>query len=538
MRRLGLALLALTLSLGCRSKSAADAAVSTEWLEGRLPAESGAPTDGGVLRVRLMSEPACLNTLDDACRDGAGLRMTRGLVLESLLELGPDGALRPGLAGAWQEREEGRVTSLSLRPGATFSDGTAVSARDVVATFDALMDTARPTGALRGEVAELRAWRATDAGTVELTWQRPSPFAFRALTRVPIFSAAQLAGDWSALAQRPLGSGPFVVDAWERGQQLTLRRREPGRAHLERVVFRFVKDHTAAAAMFERGEFELMTAITPQLWRAMESQPWARRQWNRIKSLDNSYSYIAWNQAHPHLRDVRVRRALAHLYDAELITRVADLDLELPTVCPYLQGSPSCDPTVERLAFSQAAARALLTDAGFADDDGDGVLERDGVPLRFTFLLPGSSARLAKVVPLLQEQLTAAGIDLVVEKVETSTLSARVARRDFDAVSRLWTEFDTEQDLFPMFHASQVDGGANWVGYANVEVDRLIEEVRAEPSAERRHALQRRLHAALYADQPYLFMTSRQSLDAAKKTVHGLAPSVSWYDLRVVWVEH
>jgi peptide/nickel transport system substrate-binding protein len=319
---------------------------------------------------------------------------------------------------------------------------------------------------------------------------------------------------------------------------LTLLRRPGGAAHLERIVFRFVKDHPAAAAMFERGEFDLMTAITPSLWRSLEEpkSAWARRGWNRIKSLDNSYSYIAWNEARPFFADARVRRALAHLYDARLITRVVDLDLELPTTCPYFRNGSSCDPTVEPLAFSPDAARALLADAGFKDTDDDGVLDRDGVPLRFTFLLPSVQVRLSKLLPMLQEQFKPVGIDVQIEKVETSSLSARVARRDFDVVSRLWTEFDREQDLYPMFHSSQIDGGSNWVGYSNPEVDQLIDRVRTEFDEGKRHQLEQALHARLYSDQPYLFMTTRQSLDAAKRRVHGLQPSVLWYDLRAVWV--
>ena len=89
-----------------------------------------------------------------------------------------------------------------------------------------------------------------------------------------------------------------------------------------------------------------------------------------------------------------------------------------------------------------------------------------------------------------------------------------------------------------MFHSSQIDGGSNWVGYANPEVDRLIEQVRGEFDDGKRHQLEQRLHAQLYADQPYLFMTSRQSLDASKKRVHGLRPSILWYDLRAVWVSN
>lgn len=535
--------LTLVSLVGCRSKSSVDAGppavqISQDWLDGKLPPERGTPKPGGALTVRVMNEPACLNLLEDRCRDGWVSRMTKGLVVEPLIEINRDGALVGGVASSWSDSDDHHLTTFTLREGATFSDGAALTADDVIATFDAMMGGKNPTGALRGNFAGLTAWKAVDARTVQLTWSAPSPFALRSLAGVPVLSAKQLAGDWATLAAAPIGTGPYVVAAWERGQSLTLTRREGGRAYVDRIVFRFVKDHTAAGAMFERGEFDLMTSITPQLWRAIESKPWAQTGWNRIKSLDNSYSYVGWNQARADLADVRVRRALAHLYDAKLITRIVDLDLELPTVCPYLQGSASCDPNVKPLPFSPDTARALLADAGFTDSDGDGVLERDGAPLRFHFLLPSTQVRLSKLVPMLQEQFKPVGIDLEIEKVEASSLSARVAKRDFEVVSRLWTEFDTEQDLFPMFHSSQIDGGANWVGYASPEADRLIEQVRGEFDEAKRRALQRALHAQLYADQPYLFMTSRQSLDAAKTRVHGLAPSVTWYDLRVVWVEN
>ena len=526
---------------GCRSSSAPDAAVapavSPDWLEGRLPAEQGTPRDGGTLVVRVMNEPGCVNLLADGCRDSWVSRMTHRLVTQTLIAASPtDATLRKELASEWTESEDHSLSTFTLRGDAVFSDGARLTASDVIATLDAVMDPKRETGAIRGESAALGSWKALDKSRVQLRWSKPSPFALRALARLPILSAKELSGDWAKL--QPIGTGPFVVEKWERGQALTLARRPGGAAYLDRIVFRFVKDHTAAGAMFERGEFDLMTGITPALWRSLEDprSAWARRDWNRIKSLDNSYSYIAWNEARPFFADARVRRALAHLYDARLISRIVDLDLELPTTCPYFKNGASCDPTVQAMAFSPDTARALLADAGFKDSDDDGVVERDGVPLRFTFLLPSTQVRLGKVLPMLQEQLKPVGIDVQIEKVETSTLSARVARRDFDVVSRLWTEFDREQDLYPMFHSSQIDGGSNWIGYANPEVDRLIEQVRAEFDESKRHQLEQELHAKLYADQPYLFMTTRQSLDAAKRRVHGLQPSVLWYDLRAVWV--
>jgi peptide/nickel transport system substrate-binding protein len=536
----------------CSSLRAPDAGQSIQptasWLEGRPPDERNAPQRGGTLVVRAMMEPGGLNFLDNSFRDAWVSRITRNLVFETLLGVEPsDGSLKPQLATAWGASDDHRVLTLSLSSSATFSDGRPFGANDVVAVFDAIMAPSNRTEAIRAELFGLESWRALDGHTVELRWKTASPLALRALSRVPMYSANQLAGAWTSLAERPIGTGPFRIADWQRGQTLTLERRHgrdgrDDRAYLDRIVFRFVKDHTAAAGLFERGAFDLMTNIQTSLWRAMEAPTpeydWAKADWQRLKSIDNSYSYIAWNEAHPAFADARVRTALAKLYDSALVARLVDFDLEPPTTCPYYAPSDSCDPLVTPIRFSPMEAARDLAAAGFEDHDGDGILDRAGIPFRFTFLLPASSVRLGRLVPLLHEQLTALGIDMKIEKVDTATLSARLARRDFDAVSRVWTEFDREHDIFPIFHSSQSDGGSNFIGFSNEKVDRLLESLQNEFDPVRRRALEREAHRAIFAAQPYLFMTVRPSLDAAKRSVHGLKPAVTWYDLREVWVSH
>lgn len=537
-------LFALTL-VGCGSchqRAAADAGASAptaDWLEGRPPPEVGAPRRGGTLTVRAPAEPAGLDPLEDRFRDGWTIRMTRNLVLEGLLAIDPvDYTLQPQLAETWRDSEDHRVTTFVLRRGVTFHDGTALTTRDVAAVLEAVMDPKRPTASLRSAFTELEGWKVLDQRTIELHWRRPSPFVLRALAQLPIVPAASLGGDWSALAASPTGTGPYRVASWERGAAVTLERAGAwwgGEVHLERIVFRVVKDATVAAGLFERGEVDLMCGLQPAAWRAMEADPsmaWARG-WNRLRSPDNSFSYIAWNEALPSFADVRVRRALAHLYPAELVARTIDLGLEPPTTCPHFTQGERCDATVQPLAFSVDAARAELADAGFTDADGDGVLERDGAPLRFHLLIPATSVRLGKLAPLLQEQARLAGVDVIPEKADVATLSTRVSQRDFDAVSRIWTEFDADHELSYIFHTG---GGSNFIGYSSPEADRLLDEIRGTWDPGRRRELERALHRRLYEDQPYLFMTVRQSLDAAKPKVQGLRPSLQWYDLRRVWL--
>ena len=541
---------ALASCSSCAKKAGADAGASgpsAAWLDGQVPSQTAAPTDGGTLVIRAMLEPDGLNFLDEAFRDGWTSRTMRNTVFEALIEIDSlDYSLKPQLAERFETSADGLTQTFHLRQGVKFHDGSDFTSRDVIAVLNAVMDGKHPTESLRADFVDLESWKALDDFTVALRWKRVAPFSLRQVAKLPIYPAPSLEGDWATLplARAPIGTGPFRFAAWKTGEALTLERFDgwwAGKPHLDQVTFRFVKDHTLATTLFEKGTFDVMTNIQPTVWRAIESadpkNAWAWRGYNRLRSPDNSYSYIAWNEAVPIFADVRVRRALAMAYPADLVSRGVDFGLELPTTCPYYLGSNKCDPAVKAHAYDPKKARALLEEAGFEDADGDGILEREGKPLRFRFILPGASVRLGKLVPLLQEAYKQMGVELVPELVEGAVLNARIARRDFEAVSRVWTEFDVEQDQYQVFHSSQIDGGSNFAGYASAEVDALLEKIRAEPDAAKRLALERALHRKLYEDQPYLFMTARQTLDAAKTRVHGIIPSLVWYDLRRVWVD-
>ncbi len=533
---------------GCAKKTRApDGGADLAWLEGQPLKDIGAPADGGTLIIRAMLEPDGLNFLDEAFRDGWTSRTMRNNVFEQLIEIDPvDYSLKPQLAESYESSADHLTQTFHLRRGVKFHDGSEFTSRDVIAVLDAVMDGKHPTESLKADFVDLAGWKAIDDFTVELRWKQVAPFSLRQVAKLPIYPAESLEGDWAslALARRPIGTGPFAFDSWKTGEQLVLKRFDgwwAGKPHLDTVIFRFVKDHTLATALFEKGAFDVMTNIQPTVWRAIEAadpkNAWAQRGYQRLRSPDNSYSYIAWNEALPFFADVRVRRALAMGYPSDLVSKAVDLGLELPTTCPYFLGSSKCDPGVKALPYDPKKGRALLEEAGFKDSDADGVVERDGVPLRFRFILPGTSVRLGKLVPLLQESYKQMGVDLVPEVVEGAVLGARMAKRDFEVVSRVWTEFDVEQDQYQVFHSSQIDGGSNFTGYASAEVDAMLEKIRSEPDADKRLQLERALHRKLYEDQPYLFMTARQTLDAAKTRVHGIIPSLVWYDLRRVWVD-
>lgn len=558
-----LLLLALVgLAVACKPKpktpepapAAANVVQPTEaWLRGELPpsVQQGTPQKGGTFTFRVYAEPAGLNRLHDQMVDGTMVRYTVGPVYETLAEPDRDTApryeLKPLLAESWKESDDHLTLTVKLRKGVKFHDGSSFTAKDVKATVDAILDPKNLTTSIRARFTELSSLTAPDEHTVVVKWKKAHFLSNREfLAGVPVFPAKALEGDFNTLAinRAPIGTGPFKFASWETGKAITLVKNSDywgTPAFVDQIVVRIVKDDTIATQLWERGEFDLMTRIQPSVWKSLETlspqHAWAVTGYHRIFFVENNYTWIAWNEERPFFADAKVRRALAMLFPSDVVARSIDMGLELPTTCPYYRESDGCDPDVKPIAFDPKGAKALLAEAGWKDANKDGVLDKDGVPFKFTFLSTPHSVKLGKLVPLLQEQFKRAGIEMDVETVDASQYVGRLRAHEFDAASLGWATNEPMKDNFQVFHSSQAKGGSNYVSYKNPEVDQLLEQIRVTWDGAERAALERKVHRALFDDQVYLFLTNRPALDAIKVSVHGVKPSLAWYDLRKVWVE-
>lgn len=554
MRRLAL----LFLLCGCPKKDSVDAGTAAqltatkEWLDGTLPASAleGTPVKGGTFTLRVHVEPNGLNRLHDQFAEGTMSRYTLATVYETLAELDRDTHprydLKPVLAEKWEESADHKTLTVHLKKGVRFHDGSSFTSKDVKAVLDAVMNPKNATRAMASYFEDVASLTTPDPETVVLKWKKAYFLANRNfLTSLPMMPSKALEGDFDTLAinRAPIGTGPWKFASWESGRALTFERFDGywGKpAWLDKVVVRFVKDETVAAQLWEQGEFDLMTRIQPAVWRSVEqpgpSNAWAIRGYHRIRSPENNYGWVGWNELRPFFADARVRQALGHLYPAQKVARNIDLDLEAPTTCPYFSESPSCDPSVKPLAYDPKAAAKLLDEAGWVDTNGDGVRDRDGVPFKFTFVSNAYSVKLGKLLPLMQEELRKAGIEMDIEKIEAGSYLKRLRDQDFDACSLNWSNADPAQDNYAVFHSSQAGkNGSNFVSYKSKQVDALLEQIRDEFDEARRTEIEREVHRTLYADQVYLFLTNRPTLDAVKVGVQGLKPSLAWYDLKKVW---
>lgn len=511
---------------------------------GVLPpeAQAGTPVDGGTLTVLMPTEPAQLTYLFES--DLNLLRMTVPLVYEPLVWAEPDDPARfvPRLAERWDASPDGLVYTFTVRDGVRWHDGAPLTADDVLFTFDLVMDPKGRSAHVRSAWANLTSWTRLDARTIRFTFAKPYFLTLDAFAATPILPKHVFGGGdafANAANRRPVGTGPFRFASWESGDKRLVLERNAAywgeRAHVERVVFRFIEDRTVSARVMARGEADVLLTYTPEQWlRAADDAAFVSKNWLVRDYAEGGFTYIGWNEQRPLFADRRVRAALARLVDRDYVERRLLKGLYADHACALYFAGPDCDPSHKPPPYDPAGARRLLDEAGWSDHDGDGLRDKDGVPLRFTFTYPNGSTLAEQVGILLRDELARSGIEVRLQRLEWATFLGRLRRGELEATSLAWGG-GVRVDPTSQWHSGP-EGGRNWLGFSNPEADSLLDAARGELDDERRHALFREFGRVLSREAPDVWLGTGPTLGAINKRVRGARVGPGW-DYARLWLE-
>ncbi len=447
------------------------------------------------------------------------------LVFERLADLAPGGtpvdprAYRPRLAASWQ-----RVDSLGWRfrlaEGARWADGRPVTADDVVFSFDAFADSAIDAPA-RSYIAGRVTAIAEDAATVLVQFSESYPeqlydatYHVRILPRHiwDTIPRDRWAADTSVA--RLVGSGPFRVSEWRRGQFLRLQRRDDGGrgreragAEIQEIVWRFAADPDAAVNLVLSHEADLMElTAAPQAAERVAADD--SLEVKRYPSA--AYGFLGFNLtdrdrkgAHPVL-DRATRRALAMA-----VNRPA---LATATFGPGAGAPPGpmsrllwiWNDSIATLPFDTAAAAKALVDAGWTGRPGE-IRRRRGRPLTFDILVPGTSTTRRQIATAIQAAWRGLGADVSVSAVDFPVFQERLGRGRFDSYIGAWLDEPSARGLAEQWTRAGWEA-INYGRYANPAFDALF----ARAGAEQNPAAARRLYTeamdTLNADAPAIFL--------------------------------
>jgi peptide/nickel transport system substrate-binding protein len=334
----------------------------------------------------------------------------------------------------------------------------------------------------------------------------------------------------------PMGTGPYVVDSWKSNDRLTLVRNEnywtdKYKGYLDEIVFKFIDEDNTALLALKSGDIDFLYRMTSeQSFETLEPEPdWFKGKYVKAHWYVPSFSYIGWNMRKPMFRDRETRLALALLLDTQDF-----LDKKMYGQGVLVSGSayyfaPAYDQKVKPIGYDQETARDLLEEAGWADTDGDGILDRDGQKFAFDLLISTGRESTKILAGILQENCKSIGIDIKVKELEWASFLENVLNREFDAVTLGWMS-PLESDPYQIWHSSQADEerSSNHVAFVSREADELIEQVRVTIDKDKRSAIFNSLHRILDREQPYTFLYTGKDHGAYHKRFRG----VKWYRIR------
>ncbi|HZP43252.1 MAG TPA: ABC transporter substrate-binding protein [Candidatus Binatia bacterium] len=462
------------------------------------------------LVVVLPSDP---QSLDPRFGTDANSARLADLLHVALTRPGSDGRRVPALAARW-EVPDPRTFVFHLRTDFRFPDGSPVTATDVRATYEAVLD---PTIASprRGALAVLSAIETPDDATVVLHTREPFTALLDA-TGLGVLPAAR-ARDQTEVA---IGAGPFRLVEAVRGERIVLRPNPGfpgGPPRIDPLVVRIVPDEVVRVLELRRGGAGLLEdAPEPEVLEWLRRDPALRV--TRVPGT--SFAYLALNLRDPRLAQRRVRQAIALALDRRALVRFVLGGAARPA-------SGLLAP--EHWAYAPAPipphdvrrARRLLDRAGFRDPDGPGPRPR----FRLVYKTSTDVAR-RRLAEAIQAALAEVGIAVEIRSYEWGTLYADVRRGNFQLSALTWVGVGDPDLYYLTFHSTmRPPAGYNRGGYASGVMDRLTTEGRRTLDPERRRAVYARIQRRAAHDLPVVPLWWEDRIVVATRRLSGFVPA-------------
>ena len=493
-----------------------------EWQEKADPAAD--PENalfGGTFTTYLGPSPKSLNYYLD---NNVMSAQVMGLLYDSLLSRDPETLeFTPWLASRWSISPDRQTFTFWLDEKARWSDGRPVTPQDVLWTCQVLKDPRNLTGPIRYQLERMEEPVLREDGGIQfraksLHWQNLSTLGGLIILPRHAFQGQ----DFNQINfSFPVVSGPYRIRQFQEGQHLLLgkradywRREYPacqGIHNFQFLKMRFFEDPQNAFDAFKKGELDAMKIYTASQWHGLENQVTAvRNNWIVKQEIHNQEPVgmqgFAMNLRRPLFQDLRVRKALALLLDRDFMNRTmmyGQYFLHRSYMEDLYDAQHPCPS--EPVAYDPAQAARLLDQAGWRLNPQTGWREKDGKPFSFVFLTRGGSTD--KFLAVYGEALKAAGIQMTLETKDWSAWAKAMDAYDFDMTWASWggSLFKDPEQLWSSREGT-MPGSSNITGFANPQVDTLIQQQKGLFSVQERNALCREVDAILVQEFPYILL--------------------------------
>ncbi|HEX7122986.1 MAG TPA: peptide ABC transporter substrate-binding protein [Gemmatimonadaceae bacterium] len=510
---------------------------------------------GGTLVISAPAEPRSLLPL---FAPTVAEKQVVDQIFDALAEIGPDlntigdSGWAPRLAETWTWSADSLSITFRLDPDAKWHDGQPVRASDVRFSLELYKDP--QVGAFDApNLANVDSISVVDSITFVAWFKERSPEQFfklayylfvmpeRHLRDVP---RAELAS--AAFARAPVGSGPFQFVEWEPRQSIEIVANTSyhrGRPFLDRVIWTLETEAITAVAKVTAGDADFRENVPPDLASRVASSDLARLVFYPMPN----YGFVLFNhrangddsRPHPLFSSRPLRRALSMALDRPAMVRNVLDTLGKVSRGPFASVLPVADTTLAGLPYDPVAAAATLDSLGWRDNDGDGVRERNGIPLRFAVTVPATSPPRRRFAVLIQEQWRKIGARVDVEEYDPARLYPQLAAGRFDVFIHFVQTSPAPSSVAEAWAHPSPDRRLHNIGlYGNRSIEPIIDSAVSEFNAARSRDLYRRAYREIIEDAPAVWLYELRSVGALNKRVRPVLDrsDMWWRDLRLWWI--
>ena len=464
----------------------------------------------GVITVAIFTSP---NNFDPRYGTDSVSVRTHRLIFNSLVNLDDNMRASPGLASSW-ETHDYQTYRFNLRKGVRFHDGHELTSRDVVYTFENILDP-KSSSPLRGGYQLIQRVTAVDPYTVDFVLKEPSGSLLVNLV------AAHIVPDGAGreLRDRPIGTGPYQFVRYAVDDRVVLKAFPDYFDGLPRnngVILKIVPDDIMRALELRKRTADLVVNdMAPDMAYQL------RKEGLQLTQFPGSnYQYLGFNMRDPILQDLRVRHAIGYAIDRPSIVEYLRRGLAMPAVSLISPANWAFEPGVFDFTYDPDQAKRLLDEAGYRDPDGD------GPRTRLTLSLKVSNTEFNRLQSaVIQENLQAVGIDLDLRTYEFATLYADILKGNFQMYTLQWAGgAAADPDILRrVFHSQQVPpAGFNRGYYNNPEVDRSIDAASTALTEEAQRINYAQAQRLVAEDAPYIPIWNRVNVILAQPGYAGL----------------
>jgi len=499
------------------------------------------PVDGGRIVLGIEGN---INTINPILVSQEGEEKISNIVFKGLVKLDKELNVVPDLAESWAVSDDGLEWTFLLKDGPKWSDGSPITSKDVVFTFNQIFDK-KSDSSVSQKFQNLASFKALDDSRIVFKLFQPDAFFLNELTVgiIPfhIFEGEEI--EVEELKTLKLGNGPFKVSKWDTVlKEIILEKNEKYYdkiPYIDEIVFKIFPDKESQKSAFKAGEIDVVEIENEDslLYQHMDNV--------KIYRFPNMYyEFIALNLKKNIFlfQDIRVRQALLYGIDRDKIQKDILSNKGIIVNSPVLPYSWAYNGNLESYPYDPKKALLLLQEAGWEFSEADGFLyninPNTGRKIKFEFKLivnEENNTRI-QVAELIKQNLKELGIGVEVISKPWDEVKKHIEKKDFDAVFLAW-KLDMTPDIQFAFHSNEINKGYNFVSYSNPDIDEISLAVRRTMDLKERKELLFKGQKIINNELPYLFLYTKDRILAVKSQINGISPGPNSFfeDIEYWW---